>query len=162
MPQVAVFTSLFFVASLIHIPLGPAGVHLVLNGLVGIILGWAVFPAVFAGLLLQTIIFGHGGITVIGVNTFNMAFPGLISYWIYCAMKNKSAAGFLAGFTGVAGSLFLLMGALVITEMAFIPAAKLMVLSYIPIAGMEGIITAAAVGFILKTNPEMIQNTYAS
>ena len=34
-PQVAILTSAFFVASLIHVPIGPSSVHLVLNGLMG-------------------------------------------------------------------------------------------------------------------------------
>ena len=41
MPQVAVLTAAFFVAALVHIPIGPSSVHLVLHGLLGIILGWA-------------------------------------------------------------------------------------------------------------------------
>ena len=37
-PQVAIMSSAFFVASLIHVPSGPASVHLVLNGLTGLVL----------------------------------------------------------------------------------------------------------------------------
>ena len=44
-PQVAMLSSAFFVASFIHVPVGPTNVHLVLNGLAGLILGWAAFPA---------------------------------------------------------------------------------------------------------------------
>ena len=35
-PQVAVLSAAFFVTSLVHIPIGPASVHLILNGLMGI------------------------------------------------------------------------------------------------------------------------------
>ena len=42
----ALLSSTFFVASLIHVPLGPGSVHLVLNGLLGIILGWAAIPGI--------------------------------------------------------------------------------------------------------------------
>jgi cobalt/nickel transport system permease protein len=44
-PKVGVLSAAFFVAGLIHVPIGVASVHLVLNGLVGIILGWQAFPA---------------------------------------------------------------------------------------------------------------------
>ena len=42
--QVAILSAGFFVASLIHVPVWPSSMHLVLNGLVGIFLGWAAFP----------------------------------------------------------------------------------------------------------------------
>ena len=37
-PKIAVLSSTFFVASLIHIPIGPTSAHLILNGLTGILL----------------------------------------------------------------------------------------------------------------------------
>ena len=43
MPRAAMLSATFFVASLIHLPIGFTSVHLVLNGLVGLILGWAAF-----------------------------------------------------------------------------------------------------------------------
>ncbi|HZY88254.1 MAG TPA: energy-coupling factor ABC transporter permease, partial [Gemmataceae bacterium] len=38
-PRIAVLTAAFFVASLIHVRVGPTSVHLLLNGLVGVVLG---------------------------------------------------------------------------------------------------------------------------
>ena len=52
-PKVSVVTSAIFVASLIHVPVGPTSVHLVLSGLAGITLGWSAFPAIFVALILQ-------------------------------------------------------------------------------------------------------------
>ena len=60
-PQVAVLTSAFFVASLIRVPVGPSAVHLVLNGLLGLILGWAAFPAILVGVALPVWGFDHSG-----------------------------------------------------------------------------------------------------
>ena len=82
-PQVAVLSSAFFVASLIHIPIGPSNIHLVLNGINGILLGWICFPSILVALALQAILFQFGGITVLGVNTVNMAIPGIICYYIF-------------------------------------------------------------------------------
>ena len=59
-PTAGVLSASFFVAALIHVPLGPSSVHLVLNGLAGIVLGWVAFPALFVGLLLQAVFFGFG------------------------------------------------------------------------------------------------------
>lgn len=57
----------FFVASLIHIPIGPANAHLILSGLVGLLLGWGAFPAILVGVSLQAVLFQFGGITTLGV-----------------------------------------------------------------------------------------------
>jgi hypothetical protein len=79
LPQVYV-VSAFFVASFIHVPVGPAAVHLVLNGLCGLLLGWLAFPAILVGLTLQALLFQFGGLTTLGVNTFNLAFQMLVAY----------------------------------------------------------------------------------
>ena len=50
--HVAILASAFFVASLIHVNIGPASAHLILNGIVGLLLGIAAFPAILTALLL--------------------------------------------------------------------------------------------------------------
>ena len=82
-PKAALLTAAFFVASGIHIPIPPASVHLVLNGLLGAVLGWYGFPAILVGLLFQAIMFGHGGLTTLGVNAIIMGVPALISAFIF-------------------------------------------------------------------------------
>ena len=67
--KAGMLSAAFFVASLVHVPIGPANAHLVLNGLVGLLLGWAAFPAILVALVLQAVLFQFGGITVLGVNT---------------------------------------------------------------------------------------------
>lgn len=61
MPQVALLSAAFFVASLVRVPIGVTSMHLVLNGLVGLVLGWAAFPAILIGLLLQAVFLGSAG-----------------------------------------------------------------------------------------------------
>lgn len=80
---VALLASAFFVASLIHVPIGPVSAHLILNGLLGVLLGWASFPAIFVALLLQALLFQFGGLLVIGVNTFTMALPPVICFYLF-------------------------------------------------------------------------------
>ena len=67
---VAILAATFFVGSLIHVPIGITSAHLILNGLLGVILGWAAFPAILAALALQALLFQFGGLVVLGVNTF--------------------------------------------------------------------------------------------
>src|SRR5262245_1829106 len=77
-PRVALLTAAFFVSSAIHVPLPPTSVHLLLNGLVGALLGWRAGVAIFIGLLMQMAFLGHGGWTTLGINTVVMALPALI------------------------------------------------------------------------------------
>ena len=54
--RTGVLSAAFFAASLVHLPLGPASVHLVLSGLMGALLGWGAGwwggMAIWVGLLL--------------------------------------------------------------------------------------------------------------
>ena len=81
----------FFVASLIHVPIGFSSAHLILNGLLGVVLGWAAFPVIFVALLLQAVLFQFGGFTVLGVNTATMGLGALAAYGIFYAIAGKSA-----------------------------------------------------------------------
>ena len=38
-PSIGILSAAFFVASLIHVPVGPVSAHLILNGMLGLILG---------------------------------------------------------------------------------------------------------------------------
>ena len=60
-PKIALLTAAFFVASLLHVRVGPTSVHLLLNGLVGVVLGWRAGLAILVGLALQVALLGHGG-----------------------------------------------------------------------------------------------------
>src|SRR5436309_6531928 len=82
-PQVAVLSSLFFVASSIRVPVGPGSMHLVLNGLLGVVLGWDAVPSVLLSLFLQALLLWHGGLTAIGVNTITMAGGAVAAHYAF-------------------------------------------------------------------------------
>ncbi len=161
-PRVGIMTAAFFVASLIHVPLGPSSVHLVLNGLVGVLLGWACFPAILVALLLQALFFQFGGLSVLGVNTVIMALPALMAYFLCQPLINsktaylQSIASFFAGFGAVLGAGILVAVCLALSGKAFLPAAKVVLIAHIPIMVIEGIITLFIVQFLHKVKPEMI------
>src|SRR5579871_5672190 len=77
-PQVALLTAAFFVASLIHVKVGFSSAHLLLNGLVGVILGRRAALAIPVGLFLQAALIGHGGFTTLGINSCVMVLPALV------------------------------------------------------------------------------------
>ena len=160
-PKVAVLSSAFFVASLIHIPIGPSSAHLVLNGLVGVLLGWAAFPSIFVGLVLQALVFQFGGLTTLGVNTFAMAMPGVVVYFAFKKFikKGRNTAfigGVLAGASAIILSAVLISIALLETEKSFIGIAGTFLAVHLPIALIEGIITGFVVVYLKKVKPEAL------
>jgi cobalt/nickel transport system permease protein len=87
-PRVAVLTAAFFVASLIHVPVpGGPKTHLILNGLLGVVLGRRALLAVPVGLFLQAALFGHGGYVALGVNSCVMGIPALLAWGLFTGLR---------------------------------------------------------------------------
>lgn len=162
-PQTAVLTAVFFVASLVHIPVGPTSVHPLLSGLMGLVLGWAAVPAILVGLVLQAAFFGFGGITVLGVNTFNIALPALVIAAVIgpplrTAVRPRQAAvlGALAGGAGVMLTAVLVCLSLGFSGEEYRPALTIVLASYGPLAAVEAVLTAAAVSLLRRVKPELL------
>jgi cobalt/nickel transport system permease protein len=160
--QAGILSAAFFVAALIHVPIGPSSAHLILNGLVGLLLGWAAFPAILVALVLQAMLFQFGGITALGVNTIIMALPAVICYLVFSPfLHNKKGslvllASFACGFLSVFLSAIILGLALIFTAENFLEVSAIVVAAHIPIMIIEGIITATCVAFIRKVQPAML------
>jgi len=157
----ALLSSAFFVASLIHVPLGPASVHLILNGLVGILLGWASVPAIAIALLLQALLFGYGGLTVLGVNIVIMALPAVVVSLLFRPLVTKPGkyrllGGFLAGASAILLSTILLALALIGTDSSFLVTARILLLSQLPLMLIEGVITMFVLAFLARVQPELL------
>lgn len=164
-PATGVLSATFFVASLIHVPVGPSSVHLIMSGLAGLVLGWTAFPALFVGLLLQAIFFGFGGLTVLGVNTVNIALPAVLAGLLFRGMVARSNPVSAAVLGGIAGAFSIALTtlfvaiSLALSGDAFIPAAKLVFFAHIPIMVIEGLVSAAAVYLIAKVKPALLQSS---
>ena len=162
-PEVAILSSVFFVASLIHVPLGPTSVHLILNGLLGLLLGWAAFPAILVALFLQGILFQFGGLTTLGVNTINMALPAVLCYFLFrnsiTSVNNWRVmiGAFCCGFLAVGLSGLMVALSLLFTGQSFLNVAKLILLAHLPIMVIEGLFTVFVVKFLKKVKPEMLE-----
>ena len=161
-PRVALLSCAFFVASLVHVPVGAASVHLVLNGLTGIILGWAAFPAILVALFLQAILFQFGGLTTLGVNTASMAVPAVVCHLIFrglfSSQKRHRAAvlGFGAGVLGIALAVVFVAGALLASGKGLAAAAGVFALSHAGLMIVEGVITGGSVSFLAQVRPDML------
>ncbi len=159
--SVSLLSATFFVASLIHVPLGPGSVHLLLGGLLGLILGWGAFPAIVVALMLQALFFQYGGIVVLGVNGLIIAGPAvlcgvILQPWLQKGSKQRSTAGFLAGFFSILLSAILMATALYLSDHGFLKVAGLVLLSHLPVMLIEGLITMFVVNFLVKVQPEIL------
>lgn len=96
-PKMALLAAVFFVASLIHVPLGPSSVHLILNGLVGVLLGALSLPTLFVGLFLQALLFQFGGLTVLGANTLIVSLPALLAGLVFKWKPSVWIGGIVCG-----------------------------------------------------------------
>ncbi|WP_286239432.1 cobalt transporter CbiM [Neptuniibacter halophilus] len=162
LPQVGVLSAAFFIASYIHLPIGFSSVHLILNGLIGLALGWAAFPALLVALFLQAVFFGFGGFLVLGVNAVNIALPAVLIYYL-CRPGIQASSPKLAAFWGAvggAGSIVLttimVAFSLMLSGEAFLLAAKATFVAHIPVMVVEGFVTAAAVLLIRKVKPAFL------
>ena len=177
-PKASLLTAAFFVASWIHIPVPPTSVHLVLNGLLGAVLGYYAFPAILIGLFFQAVMFQHGGLTTLGVNATVMGIPALLVYAIF-RLRNilgrkydhqgrpyrilTGTFGFLAGASGIGIAALIAFTILVTTipsninveaERASITA---LTLAHVPLMFIEGVFTTLVVLFIQRVKPELLE-----
>jgi ABC-type Co2+ transport system permease subunit len=60
---------------------------LLLNGLVGVVLGRRAALAIPVGLFLQAALIGHGGFSTLGVNSCVMVLPALLAWQIFAALQ---------------------------------------------------------------------------
>ncbi len=173
-PKAALLAAAFFVGSSINIPIPPASVHLVLNGLLGTLLGWYAWPAILIGLFLQALLLGHGGLTTLGVDAVMMGVPALIAHGIFNLrhalgqrLSETWSVGlfaFLAGTVGLAlaASIFFSLVILTIpaeleatTEQAALTA---LLIAHVPLAFIEGSFTLLLALFLRRVKPEMLKS----
>ena len=164
LPKVALCAAVFFLGSLIHLPLGPSSLHLTLNGLVGLLLGWTAFPAILVGLVLQAVMFQFGGLVVLGANTAIMALPAVACHYLAAPLLEKPQpvlrllAGALAGGLAILGSAVLASTALWFSGESFATAAYALLLAHLPVMLVEAVFTAFVVGFLAKVRPAILHS----
>lgn len=157
-----VIAATFFAGSTIHIPVGPFSVHLVLNGIAGLLLGWESLTILTVVLLLQALFLGFGGITVLGINISVMAIPGAIMgilgrKWIkQASIKQRPWIGAFICAVTILFSAVLLYVTLSTTNTALVPLAKIVFLGHIPVAVAEGFIGYWLVYFFQKVKPILL------
>ena len=172
-PKSALFTAVFFIASLIHIPAPPplTSFHLVLNGMMGTLLGYYAFLAILIGLFFQAVMFQHGGMSTLGINAVIMGMPAIVAYYIFrCRLRIRKKRQFLTKVLAfVSGASAVLLSAILFASIAISTispeldaaaertAIYLSLGSYVIQALVEGTFTIMIVSFLEKVKPELLQ-----
>ena len=162
LPTAALFAAVFFLVGTIHIPIGIGSVHLILNGLIGLLLGWLAFPVIFVALALQALLFSFGGFTAIGANTLLMALPAVVAGLILrpflqrhsTSRRRLLTVGALAATIGILGAT--LLAAIMLWSTggeALLGLVTLLVAAQIPVWIIDTIVTALAVGMLGRARP---------
>lgn len=162
-PRIGVLSAAFFVASSVHIKLVllPTSVHLILNGLVGVVLGRRAPLAILVGLALQYLLLAHGGLTTLGINTCIVGLPALAVGALYQPLRRIGVPAFLRGVLLGGGAV---AGAVLLNFLALLfggkedwqVLAKLVLLAHVPIVILEGLMLGVLVSYLEKVKPEML------
>ncbi|MEM9771372.1 MAG: cobalt transporter CbiM [Cyanobacteria bacterium P01_D01_bin.73] len=171
--RAALLTAAFFVASSVRIAIPPTSVHLVLVGLMGAILGPLAFPSVVVGLTLQAVLVGHGGLTVLGINSLILGWPAIAAGFLFRLCQRwgggwlgrsraTMAGGFLAGAMGTSLAVLLFFSAVLlgitpdlnpeVEQAATIGIA----IAHAPLVLVEGFFTAGVIGFCQRVYPDLL------
>lgn len=186
-PLLALGAALSFVIMMFNVPIiGGSTGHAVGATVIAIVLGpWAAVIAVSIALIIQALLFGDGGITAIGANSFNMAvvmpFVGYYAYRLFAgdaASERRKAIS-----AGVAGYVSLTVAAISTAVMlGFQPlishgadgrplyapyplkiAVPAMALEHLLFFGfVEAIATALIVGYLSRTDASLVQDRPAA
>jgi len=169
-PLVAVLAAGIFAIQALNIPIpwGTSG-HMVGAALAAIVLG-SPYAGVFVltlVLLVQGVIFGDGGITVMGANIVNMGVVGgFVGYYGYTAIKgvigNPYAAAFIAGWASLFISAILCAVELAIAGTFPLVIGLTFMGGYHAVIGfIEGGITAVALYLIASARPDILEHPQA-
>ncbi|QKF82959.1 cobalt transporter CbiM [Halarcobacter ebronensis] len=157
---IAAMGAIFFIASFIHIPLGPTSIHLILTGVIGILIGPLAFLSILIALLFQAILLGYGGLTSLGANLIIMALPSYLTYLFvkrgYLNFMNIKIKYFMIGFIPVLLSTLLLALVLAISKDEYLYASYTLILANAPAMFIEGLITIFLINYLKKSIPNLL------
>jgi cobalt/nickel transport system permease protein len=164
-PLMGVMAAFIFAAQMINFPVaGGTSGHLLGGTLAAITLGpWAAMLVMTAVIALQALLFQDGGLVVMGANILNMGLlTALVGYGLYRAVAGQSRAVRLA-VAGVAAWLSVMAAALATSlqlwlsgtaALEVVVPAMMVVHAVIGIG--EALITVAALAFIFRTRPDLV------
>jgi cobalt/nickel transport system permease protein len=126
-------------------------------------LGWAAFPALLIGLLFQALLFGHGGISVLGVNTLSIAAPAVAAGWLfrrrvgYATPPHRAAlmAGLGTGMCVAATALFS-ASVLALSGREWLRTAQTLLVAHVFVMAGEALLAYFIVAYLLRVRPALL------
>lgn len=167
-PLAGIMAAFIFAGQMINFPVaGGTSGHLLGATLAAILLGpWMAILVMTAVIALQALLFQDGGLVVMGANILIMGvIPALVGYGLYKPMANRSrgikllTAGVAAWLSVMAAALFtsLLLGFSGTSSFRIVVPAMLGIHVFIGLG--EALITAAALAFMLKVRPDLLNES---
>ncbi len=173
LPTLSALSALSFVVMMFNIPVpGGTSAHAVGAVLIAILFGpWIGFVSVSLVLLVQSLVFGDGGVSAWAVNSFAMGFIGCFTgYYLFKALKRKTRfAPFIAGYFGILISALVIGAVLGIQPLfwsesgrpLYFPfdlkvALPAMLGAHLLVGFAEGFLTQAVYDFLTKKENEKV------
>jgi cobalt/nickel transport system permease protein len=170
-PLAGVLAAFIFAAQMINFPVaGGTSGHLIGAALAFIVLGpWLGLLVMTAVIALQSLLFQDGGLIVMGANILVMGIvPGFIGYAVFRLAVNRSqsvklvAAGVGAWLSVVAASLVTALLLAFSGTASLNLVVPLMVGIHMLIGVGEALVTVAALAFIMRSRPELLDESAAT
>jgi cobalt/nickel transport system permease protein len=165
-PLMGIMAAFIFAAQMINFPVaGGTSGHLLGGALAAIALGpWAAMLVMASVIGVQGLLFQDGGLVVMGANIFNMGLlTALIGYGLYRSVLGQSRAVRLA-VAGVAAWLSVMAGALATSLQLWLSGTARLDIVVPTMLGVhaligvgEALITVAALAFIMRTRPDLLE-----
>src|SRR5512134_3191220 len=166
-PLMGIMAAFIFAVQMLNFPVaGGTSGHLLGGALAAIVLGpWAGMLVMVSVIGLQALLIQDGGLVVMGANIFNMGLlTALIGYGLSRGVLGQSRGVRLA-VAGVAAWISVMAGALATSlqlwlsgtsSLGFVVPAMLGVHALIGVG--EALITVAALAFIMRTRPDLLES----
>ena len=170
-PLMGIMAAFIFAAQMLNFPVaGGTSGHLLGGALAAIVLGpWAAMLVMTAVIAVQGLLFQDGGLIVMGANILNMGLlTAIVGYGLY-RMVNKRSVTTRLTVAGIAAWLSVMTGALATAlqlwlsgtaKLNIVVPAMLGVHALIGIG--EALVTVAALAFIFRTRPDLLDENSAS
>lgn len=165
-PLMGVMAAFIFAAQMINFPVaGGTSGHLLGGALAAIMLGpWAGMLVMTAVVGVQGLLFQDGGLLVMGANIFNMGLlTAAIGFGLYKAAEGRGR-GIKLGAAAVGAWLSVMAGALSVSLQLWLSGTARLDIVLPAMLGVhaligvgEALVTVAALSFIFRTRPDLIE-----
>jgi cobalt/nickel transport system permease protein len=164
-PLMGIMAAFIFAAQMLNFPVaGGTSGHFLGGALAAIVLGpWAGILVMTAVIALQALLFQDGGLLVMGANIFNMGLlTAMIGFGLYRGVLGRSK-GLRLGVAGLAAWLAVVASALVTALQLWLSGTSRLEIVVPAMLGVhvliglgEAVITVAALAFIERTRPDLL------